>query len=323
MRRREFLLALGAVAISPSSPVRAQTRAKPARLGVLVWGSPGRDVYVEPFRQGLRELGYAEGRDVRLDIRYAEGDSERALAAVRDFVRQEVEVIVASTTPAAHAAKSATATVPIVMAPVADALATGLVANLARPAGNLTGVSGAIPELTAKQLEILIEIVPRLGLVGFLGSTRDPNAQTFLREAEAAAASRGIEVRPHLVGGPEEFAAALTAMRSAGCGAVIVQPIFASEAAVIAELAGGQNLPTASTVASARAGLLIGYGSAIAKVMRQAAGQVDKILKGAKPADLPVEQPTHFELVLNLRTAQALGLTIPPTLLARADEVIE
>jgi putative tryptophan/tyrosine transport system substrate-binding protein len=324
MKRRDLLVLGGAAALGTVSPAMAETRPKMARIGVLLWGSPGRDVYVEPFRQGLREVGYVEERDIVLDVRFAESNRDRALAALRDFVLQKVDVIVASTTPSAHAAKSATSTIPIVMAPVADALATGLVANLARPGGNLTGVSTISPAVVAKGLETLRQLNPGLGRIAFLGSTRDPNAPTFLREIEAAAAGLGIRVQAVMVGGPEEFEDAFAAMREQAAQALIVQPIFANEGAAISELALRHRLPTASTSLAAKGnGLLIGYGATPANFMRQAAAQVDKILKGAKPGDLPVEQPTHFEFVVNLKIAKALGIDIPPSLIARADEVIE
>ena len=324
MRRRELFAVAAAAALTRSVPALGQGRSGPARIWVLVWGHAGRDVYVEPLRQGLRDVGYVEGRDIELDIRFAESSHERALAALRDFARQNVHVIVASTTPAAHAAKSATTTIPIVMAPVADALATGLVASLSRPGGNLTGVSAATPESVTKGLEALRQFIPGLRRAGFLGSTRDPNAATFLRQIEIAGAALGVDVLPVMVATPEEADGAFQAMLRAGANAAIVQPIFANDAAIIGPLATRHGLATASSAFFAKAGgVLVGYGAAAANIMRQAAGQVDKILKGAKPGDLPVEQPTHFELVINLRVARQLGLSVPDTLLARADEVVE
>jgi putative tryptophan/tyrosine transport system substrate-binding protein len=323
MRRREVIAGLASAVAWPRG-ARAQKGAKVPVVGVLAWGASGRDAYVDLFREGMREIGYAEGRDVTLDVRYADASAERAQAALRDFVRGEIDVIVACTTPSAHAAKSATASIPIVMAPVADAIATGLVTNLARPAGNITGVTAASPQVTAKTLEVLREVIPGLSRVGFLGSTRDPNAPTFQRETEAAAAGLGVLVHAVMVAGLAEFEGALTQIAAQGAQALIVQPIFANEGAAMGDLAIRHRLPTASTASAARSnGFLIGYGAVQAKMMRQAAVQVDKILKGAKPGDLPVEQPTHFELVVNLKTAAALGLAMPPTLLVRADEVIE
>jgi putative ABC transport system substrate-binding protein len=273
--------------------------------------------------QGLHDLGYADGRNIALDIRYAGGDSERGRTAMAGLVEANPAVIVASTTPSAHLAKEATSTIPVVMAPVSDPVATGLVANLARPGGNLTGVSGVTAEALTKGLEALRQIAPELSRVAFLGSTRDPNATTFLRALEPVAADFGIRVRAVWAGGPTEFGSAFEAMKATSAQALLVQPIFANEAPTIARLALQQGLPTASSVFGSRGGLLIGYGASPGKLMRQAAGQIDRILKGTKPADIPVEQSTHFDFVLNLKVARALSLTIPATLLARADEVIE
>jgi putative ABC transport system substrate-binding protein len=325
MRRRDALLLVLAGGALQAPRAGAEPRTRVPVVGVLTWGSPGRDVYVEPFLQGMRELGYVEGRDIRFELHFAETDPAKAQAAARELVRQEVDVIVACATPAAHAVKNATSTIPVVMAPVADPLATGLVASLARPGGNLTGVSTVSPAVAAKSLEALREVLPGLARVGFLGSTRDPNAQTFVQETDAAAKGLGMALQVAMVSGSTEYEPALAGMASGGGRAVIIQPIFANDASLLAELAARHGLATASTLIFARAatGTLIGYGAPTARTMRQAAGQVDRILKGARPGELPVEQPTNFELVVNLRTARALGLTVPPSLLARADEVIE
>jgi putative tryptophan/tyrosine transport system substrate-binding protein len=203
MRRREFIAGLAGIAAWPHR-VRAQTSPKVPVIGVLAWGASGLDPYVDLFRQGMREIGYVEGGNVILNVRFAEGSGQRAQAAMREFVQGKVAVIVASTTPSAHAAKSATAIIPIVMALVADAMATGLVTNLARPGGNITGVTAASPEVTAKTLEVLREIIPGVARVGFLGSTRDPNAITFQRATEVAAAGLGIKVHALMVRSPED-----------------------------------------------------------------------------------------------------------------------
>src|SRR4051812_18892921 len=193
MRHRDlFSLVAGAAFVGSALSTVAQGRSTVPRIGVLLWGSPGRDIYWEPLRQGLREVGYVEGRDIALEPRFAESDRERAVASLRDFAQEKVDLIVVSQTPAADAAKSAGVTIPVVMAPVADALATGLVASLARPGGNFTGVSAATPEAVAKGLEALRQVIPALRRVGFLGSTRDPNAATFLRRLQATAAVLGI-----------------------------------------------------------------------------------------------------------------------------------
>jgi putative ABC transport system substrate-binding protein len=326
MKRREVIAALGAgvMMFGRGPSAAAQGPSNRPRIGVLLWGYPDRDVYWEPLRQGLRELGYVEGRDIELDARFAEGSRDRALAAMRDFAQQRVDVIVASQTPSATAAKAVTATIPVVMAPVADALATGLVASMARPGGNLTGISAATPEAVAKGVEALRQLMPALGRVGFLGSTRDPNAPTFLRHLETTTAALGIQVRPVLIATAAEAEGAFDAMLRDGVEAVVVQPIFANDAAVIAPLATRRGLPTASSASFAKYGsILVGYGAAPINIMRPAAVQIDKILKGAKPGDLPIEQPTHFELVVNMKVAKELRLTVPDTLIARADEVIE
>jgi putative ABC transport system substrate-binding protein len=323
VRRREVTAALLLSAVAPFGSALAQPGLAIPTVGVLIWGSPGQDPYVEPLLQGLHELGYADGRNIALDIRYAGADSERGRTAMAGLARANPAVIVASTTPSAHFAKEATSTIPIVMAPVSDPVATGLVANLARPGGNMTGVSGLTTEALTKGLEALRQITPELSRVAFLGSTRDPNAHTFLRALQPVAAGFGIYVDAIWVATSGEFESAFDTMRAANAQALLVQPIFANEAPIIAGLALRHSLPTASSVFGSRGGLLIGYGAAPGKLMRQAAAQIDKILKGAKPADIPVEQSTHFDFVLNLKVARTLGLTIPPALLARADEVIE
>jgi putative tryptophan/tyrosine transport system substrate-binding protein len=279
--------------------------------------------FLEPFHQGLRELGHIEGRNIFVEYHSAEQRSERATAIAADFVRREVDLIVAVATPAAHAAKSATATIPIVMS-VADPLATGLVASLARPGGNLTGVSTTSPDLAGKRLELLRELRPGLGRVAFLGAANDPNTRTFVNETQAAADSIRVRLQPLLVTGPEEFEAAFATIIKQGSEGLIVQPLFVGHRDKLTELAARHRLPMiADQTVFARAGGLVAYGVNRRVMFRRQAFYVDKILKGARPADLPIEQPTKFELVINLKTAKALGLDIPPMLLARADEVIE
>jgi putative ABC transport system substrate-binding protein len=295
------------------------------RVAVLDWESPATD-RLEAFRQGLRELGYVEGQNILVEYHYAEGRTDRADELAAEMARRRVNVIVAFATPAAHAAKSATSTIPIVFA-TSDPVGTGLVPNLARPGGNLTGVSNMMPDLESKRVELLREIMPGLKRVGFLGSTRDPAAKNFVREAQAAAERVGLRVHPVLVGSPDEIDGALVGMARDKIEAVIVQSLFvlsSGAAAKLAELALRDRLPAISNYAHfAERGGLMSYGPRGDFSRRAAAHYVGRILKGAAPADLPVQQPTEFQLVLNLRTAKALGLTIPPTLLARADEVIE
>jgi putative ABC transport system substrate-binding protein len=309
--------------LAASRRARAQPAAKVPRVGVLAWFSADAAVrFVEPLRQSLRELNHIDGSTIQLEFHWADHSPERAAAIARDLVDRQVDVIVAWATPAAHAAKHATQSVPVVMM-VADPLATGLVSNLKRPGGNLTGFGSLSTELSGKRLELLSELLPGLRNVAFLGSSRDPQAGIFVRETEAAAASLSVAVRT-LMADTADFESAFASMQAEGVAAVIVQPIFLGERARIAALALKYRLPAISDFREfAAAGLLIAYGSNPREQIRRVASYVDRILKGAKPGDLPIEQPTRFEMVINLRTAKALGLAIPPAVLARADEVID
>ena len=324
MRRREFLGLLGSTAITWPLAVRAQETRKVPRIGILDFfpSAASADV-VEPFHQGLRELGYVEGGNIQIEYHSAEQRSDRAAALAADLVRREVDIIVAVATPAAHAAKKATATIPIVIS-VADPLATGLVASLARPGGNLTGVSTSATELAGKRLELLRELRPNLARLAFLGAANDPNTRTFLEETQAAADSIRVRLQPLLVAGPQEFDAAFAAMIKEQAQGLIVQPLFVGHRARLAELAARHRLPMiADQRAFAVAGGLAAYGVNRPALFRRWAFYVDKILKGAKPADLPVELPTRFELVINLNAARSLGLDVPLHLQQRADELIE
>ena len=327
MRRREVIAVLTGAAAWPLA-ARGQTlRKDPARIGVLQWGreSTASLQRLEVFRHELRHLGYVEGRNIELDVRFAEESSERAAAIATEFARQNLDVIVAAATPGVHAAKAATQQIPIVMSNVADPLATGLVKSLSRPGGNITGVTFLGPDVAPKRIALLSEIVPGLRRIGFLGAVGDPNTETFLREIRSAADAIGAAVHPVLVNGRADFTAAFAGFAAQADEAVLVQPLFITDhSSEIAGLALEHRLPTISDEARfARAGGLMSYGVEWLKLTRRAAHFVDKILRGARPGDLPVEQPTTFELVINLKTAGALGLTVPPTLLARADEVIE
>ena len=323
MRRREFITFFGAAVAWPLA-ARAQQARKVPRIGILdFFPSAASATYVEPFQQGLREFGYFDGRNIQVEYHSAELSTDLAATLAAELVRGGVDVIVAVATPAAHAAKNATATIPIVMQ-VSDPLATGLVASLALPGGNLTGVTSSGPDLTGKRLELLRELRPDLGLVAFLGAVNDPNTHTFLNETHAAAESIHVRLQPLLVAGPGEFETAFITMIKQRAQGLIVQPLFLGHRAQLAELATRLRLPM---VADQRefvvAGALAAYGVSRPALARRWAYYVDKILNGAKPADLPVELPTTFELSINLKTAKALGLDVPPTLLARADEVIE
>ncbi|MBI3758602.1 MAG: ABC transporter substrate-binding protein [Deltaproteobacteria bacterium] len=323
MQRRGFLSWLVVSPLASALPAAAQQSDRIWRVGVLDWSSANDRVIYDGLIQALRELGYAEGRNITIEYRGADGDPERAARFAAELARSQVDIIVAISTPAAHAAKEATRTIPIVFH-MADPRATGLVTSLARPGGNMTGVSIAIPDVAAKWLELLREIMPGVVRVAFLGSMPDPNSRTQLREVEASAARLGIVVRALLVGHAGEFEAAFAAAAEAHVSAVIVQTILLNHRAAIGGLAQRHRLPwTGERKDAAEAGALLAYGANRPAVYRRFAAIVDRVLKGANPGELPVEQPTKFELVINLKAAKALGLAVPPTLLARADEVIE
>ncbi len=312
----------------------AQQPAKVPRIGVLVPGRPPTHRSLDAFRQGLRELGYVEGQNIRLELRWDEGNPEQRSGLAAELVRAKVDVIVAGTTTSAQAARNATGTIPIVMAAGPYALEVGLIQSLARPGGNVTGVSMLTRELTAKRLELLKEAVPGATRVAYLwthgrrpvGAAINAVVAAMNEDYGAAAQALGIQLRPIEVRGPEDFESAFQAAARARAGAVIVAqgPLWSAHRARLAELALKRRLPMMSgETGAAHAGTLLYYGSDIPEGWRRAATYVDKIGKGANPADLPVEQPTKFELVINLKTARALGLTIPPSVLIRADHVIE
>ena len=324
MRRREFIALLGGAAVAWPLAASAQQAARLPRIGILdFFPSATSADSIEAFQQGLRELGHLDGRNIHVEYHSAEQRSDLAATIATDLVRREVDIIVAIATPAAHAAKNATATIPIVMQ-VSDPLATGLVASLARPGGNLTGVSSSGPDLAGKRLELLRELRPELARVAFLGAANDPNVRTFLAETQAAADSTRVRLQPVLVTRAEEFDAAFATMLQDQAQGLIVQPLFVGHRAKLAELATRHRLPmVADQRTFVAVGGLAAYGVNRSALSRRWAYYVDKILKGAKPADLPIELPTTFELVINLKTAKALGIDVPPALLARADEVIE
>jgi putative tryptophan/tyrosine transport system substrate-binding protein len=324
MKRREFMTLLGGAAAWPAA-ARAQQSGRVPRIGYLApAGLLPRD---EAFRQRLQELGYVEGKNIVIENRLAEGKFERLPALAEELVRLEVDVIVTVVTQASLAAKHATKTIPIVIIAVGDPLGTGLVANLARPGANVTGTSAMSSDVVGKSLELLKETVPTVSRVAVIWNPDNAIFQAqMLRETQLAAGRLGIELRTYAVRGADELEPAFAALTSAQAGALLVlpDPAYTPHAARIAELASASRLPAMYGIREyAVAGGLMSYGTNFAALFRRAADYVDKILKGAKPADLPVEQPTKFEFVINLKTAKALGLTVPPTLLARADEVIE
>jgi putative ABC transport system substrate-binding protein len=293
------------------------------RIGVLMY-TPMTKAFQEAFRQGLRDYGYVEGQNILVEWRAAEGQPDRTMTLATELVRLQVRVIVAEFTPAVQAAQHATHTIPIVMAPAGDPVATGLVASLARPGGNITGFSNIVAELSGKRLELLRELVPRLTRVGLLIHGAGPLDKAFAEETQTAAARAGLQL--HVVGvpRPEELDAAFAAMTSARVDAVMVQGNLPVPARRIAELAVQHRLPSISPLNQfAESGGLMSYGANLAEIQRRAASYVDRILKGTQPADLPVEQPTKFELIINLKTAKALDLPIPPILLFQADKVIQ
>jgi len=304
----------------------AQQAGKVYRIGYLAARSAleSRD---EAFRQGLRDLGYVEGKNVIIEYRFT-GEREQIPKLAAELVRLKVDIIVAPGTPVAQAAKAATGTIPIVFAGVADPVGTGLVASLARPGGNITGLTPISAELSAKRLELLKEIVPRASRIAVL-STPDypvPVKTETLKEMEAAARVLGVQLQLLEVQGPNDFDSAFGAMSRAGVGAFTLLPIpmFLAERRRIADFAAKSRLPAIFHWSDyAEAGGLMSYGADPMALFRRAAVFADKILKGSKPADLPVERPTKFELVINLKAAKQIGLTIPPNLLARADRVIK
>ena len=275
-----------------------------------------------PFYDAIRDLGYVEGRTIQFVVRSAEGKVDRLPELAAELVRSKVDVIVASLTPAVAAAKNATRDIPIVMAPAGDPIASGLIASLARPGGNITGVSGTAAELGAKSLALIREVLPKARRVAFLGNADDPFSKPYLEQIQKGAQTMRLAIQPIMIHGNDELAGAFAAMARERADAVIFQVSLSVQSAV--GLAMKHRLPVFSTQKSmAQAGAVVTYSSSFADRGRQVAGYVDKVLKGAKPADLPVQQPSKFELIINLKTAKALGLNIPPTLLARADEVIE
>jgi putative ABC transport system substrate-binding protein len=329
MQRRRFITVLGSFACWPVA-VRAQQKSMPV-IGFLSLGSPlTRADFLAPFLQGLRENGYVEGRNISIEYRWAETDVDRFPALAVELARLNVDVLVAAGgTRAALAAKRATSTIPIVFTAVGDPVQEGLVASLARPGGNITGSSFFAPQLIGKRVQLLKEAVPEADLIAVLLKPDAASAevlQTRLQEADASVRTLGARLKVVEARGPDDFDRAFLDISSAGSGAlsVFATPLFVIERKRIAELATTHRLPAVSEFREfAEAGGLMSYGPNIPDLAWRAAGYVAKILKGARPADLPVEQPTKFELVINMKTAKALGLTIPPALLARADEVIE
>ena len=328
MDRRTFLGTLTGGLLAASLAAEAQPAGKVWRLGLLLGGSPIPVALerLDAFKRGLGERGYLEGKNLALEYRWAEGKPERFPGFAAELVGLKVDVIVAATTPAAQAAKNATEMLPIVMVVIADPVGSGLVQSLARPGGNVTGLSFLAADLGPKQLQLLKEVVPQLTRVAVLSLATNPGHAFILKGLEAAASTFGVTLQRLEVRGPDDYEGAFAAMAKEHAGGVIVlpEPLFSRDRHRLAELAARDRLPAVyGVVDHVAAGGLLAYAVDDRDNWYRAAAYVDKILKGAKPADLPVEQPTTFKLAINLKTAKALGLTIPPSLLARADQVIE
>jgi putative ABC transport system substrate-binding protein len=325
MKRRELITLLGGAAVWPLA-THAQQAGKLPTIGFLVAGTPtSHGQWVAAFVQRLRELGWIEGRTITIEYRWAEGRNERFAGIAAEFVRLKVDVIVTSATAAIVAAKQATSVIPIVFAAAGDPVGTGLVASLARPGGNVTGLSIQQTDVAAKRVELLREIVPGLRRLAILGNVSGPAVVLEMREVQAAARTLGLEVITLEIRRGEDIAPAFAALKGhADALNVAVDPLVTSHRIRINTLALAARLPTmhGSREYVETAGLM-SYGPNFPDLFRRAADYVDKILRGTKPANIPVEQPSKFDLIINLTTANALGLEVPPTLLARADEVIE
>jgi putative ABC transport system substrate-binding protein len=327
VNRRELIILLGGVVAWPLAG-RSQQMAMPV-IGFLCSVSPGLLApYLAAFRQGLSETGYVEGQNLAIEYRWAEGHYDRLPAMAVELAGRKVDVIVASGgTPAALAAKGATATIPIVFTFISDPIGFGLVASLARPGGNVTGFSNINTELTPKRLELLSELVPQTRVIALLVNPNNPNTERIIVDVQEAARARGVRLPILKATTESEIDVAFSSLAQLQAGALVIMsadPFFFTRREQLVTLASRNAAPSIfdfrEFVAS---GGLISYGPSLMAVYRQVGGYAGRILNGDKPADLPVQQPTRFELVINLKTAKALGLTVPPSLLARADEVIE
>jgi putative tryptophan/tyrosine transport system substrate-binding protein len=326
MRWREFITLLGGATIARPLAVRAQQKAMPV-IGFLHFGSAGPFAYqVTAFRQGLSQTGYVEGQNVAIETRWAEDRYDRLPALAADLVGRKVDLIVAEGPPSASAAKKATSTIPIVFSVGTDPVADGLVASLARPGGNLTGVSIMASELAAKRLELLSELVPQARVIALLVNANNPITEPMIRDVQEGARAKRVQLQILKAGSEGEIDSAFAALANLHAGALIVgdDVFFTTRREQLVALAARYAVPVIERWREfAVSGGLISYGPSLTDTNRQLGIYAGKILKGAKPADLPVQQPTTFELVVNLKTANALGLTVPPSILARADEVIE
>jgi putative tryptophan/tyrosine transport system substrate-binding protein len=318
MKRREFITLLGGTA-AVALPLAARAQQKIPRIGILVFTETE---HMGPFREALRDLGYIDGRNIQFEIRAAEGQVNRLPDLAAELVRSKVDIIVASLTPAVTAASKATSDIPIVMAPAGDPVATGLITSLARPGGNITGVSATAAELSSKNLELVRDILPSARNIAVLHNPNDPFASVRLEQLQQGAKGLRLDIRPVTARSNDEMFDAFASMALERPDAVILPGNLPTHPMI--DLALQHRLPTFSTQKPlTHGGALASYSASFPEMAREIAGYVDKILKGTKPTELPVQQPSKFELAINLKTAKALGLEVPPTLLARADEVIE
>jgi putative tryptophan/tyrosine transport system substrate-binding protein len=325
VRRREFIILFGGAGLVLPLGVRAQQTARPAVIGVLHPGAPP-DPWLEGLRQGLRDLGYVEGRNMVVEYRWAEGKGERLEGLAQQLIDRKVDVIVIMTGPAVIAARRRTTTVPIVMAVSGDPIGIGVAASLARPGGNVTGLSLMSADLAGLRLAVLKEAVPEAKRVGVLYNPAEPPTAQEMRDSDAAAQRLGVTLQPleARTGDDLELAFARAAAERVDALITFAHGFAFVHRGRIADLAARNRFPVMYGWREyAEAGGLMAYGPNVTSMLGRAASYVDRIIKGANPADLPIEQPTKFELVINLKTAKALGITVPPSLLARADEVIE
>jgi putative ABC transport system substrate-binding protein len=326
-KRRKFIILLGGVAIAWPFSAGAQPSRKIPRIGVLLPGTPSSfSPRTKAFLEGLRNLGYVEGQTIAIEWKWGQDRVEVLPQLAAELVGRNVDVIVTGGTPAAKALKSATGSIPIVMAIIGDPVAAGLVDSLARPGGNATGFSIVAPDLSGKRLELLKEIALQISPVAVMLNTKNPQSQFELKEMQTAARALGLQLRPIQISPEDTLEQAFAAMSTASARTLIVltDPIFFSQRRRIVDLAARNRLPAMYFFQEfAEEGGLVSYGPSDIDLYRRSAAYVDRILKGAKPSELPVEQPTKFDLVINLKTAKALGLEIAPMLLARADKVID
>ncbi len=326
--RRKLIIVLGAGALAAPLASFSQQQSRVWRIGYLGDGTAAQRAAdsFEPFREAMAELGYVDGRNITIEVRWTEGSAERRTMLATELVRLKVDVIVTHGLQAAQIVKAATTSIPIVVAVASDVLRSGLVASLARPGGNLTGMTDQVVELAGKEVELFKEVLPRMRRLAIMWESTNPGGVLQSDDLQAAARKLGLEVEPIKIDNADDIERAFSLARKKQVDAVVLAhtPLLVRNRAQLARLALAQRLPTMSAPSQfAEAGALMSYGPDLTKYFKRAAYFVDKILKGAKPADLPVEQPTKFELVVNLKTAKALGITIPQSILARADKVIE